>query len=202
MRYVFLDVDGVLNSDHTPDDPQSFTKLDRRNIAVFRELMECLYHRYGRDSVRIVLSSSWRRGEGVFREDDPLRGKLDTALAREGLIIDAETPQIGDQSGRGLEIMTWLSVHHAELDGYLVLDDCLFGDFRHYRITRHFVQTTCCGRSGTGGLQPKHIPCALCAIDREIRPDETGLLKNLINAADHSPWERSAAYSIKCCGSL
>lgn len=183
MRYVFLDVDGVLNSDYTKDYVLGFIALDHRNISIFADLMRQIYTLYGKEQVKLILSSSWRAGRdrfGNFKAGDAFRTTLDEFLAKENILIDDETPQILD-GGRGHEIMQYLLDEYRKgrsVDGYLVLDDHYFLDFKSLFITRHWVQSQCRTSAGTGGLLPKHIKPALAAIARPMNEDELELLQH------------------------
>ena len=118
MRYVFLDVDGVLNSDYTKDYVLGFIALDHRNISIFADLMRQIYTLYGKEQVKLILSSSWRAGRdrfGNFKAGDAFRTTLDEFLAKENIVIDDETPQILD-GGRGHEIMQYLSDEYRKAD--------------------------------------------------------------------------------------
>ena len=53
MKVIFLDIDGVLNCDKTPN-PRDFPYIvDKKLLARFRKLLE-------RTGAKVVLTSSWR----------------------------------------------------------------------------------------------------------------------------------------------
>jgi HAD domain in Swiss Army Knife RNA repair proteins len=53
MKVIFLDIDGVLNCDHTPN-PRKFPYVvDKKLLARFKKLLS-------RTGAKVVLSSSWR----------------------------------------------------------------------------------------------------------------------------------------------
>lgn len=137
MRVIFLDIDGVLNS-------EAFLReldVEHRELG-HHDLCECyrLEHQIDRDAVarlnhliaetgaKIVISSSWRR-----LLDPP---ELRRVLGEYGLVAEiiGETPdghddemraayEFPDQLFRGNEIDFWLKAH-PEVDRFVILDDC------------------------------------------------------------------------------
>ena len=114
MKVIFLDVDGVLNTNFTKRTLYDYyTFVDRRKVFRLRDIIE-------RTGAQIVLSSSWRE---IYSPIDKFC--LETLAAefnqvRCPLWIDI-TPVIrGGQ--RWQEIVKWL-VRHPEVTNYIVLDD-------------------------------------------------------------------------------
>jgi hypothetical protein len=173
-RVVFLDVDGVLNSE------AFLRKLEEQHRALGhadpvrpkRETTcECfkLYHQIDRDAIarlnrlvevtsaKIVISSSWRK---LF--DPP---ELHRILSEHGLVAEiiGETPDgahdsemreaLGhiDRIFRGHEIDYWLKTH-PEVDRFVILDD---GSDMAMHKNRH-VQTDC-----EEGLLDEHVELAI-----------------------------------------
>ena len=180
MRYIFLDVDGVLNSHSTKTRYDNcYAYLEDSNFAVLKTIMEMFNDKYGEENVQIILSSSWRTRfdiRGRKFESDSLRDSLDRVLERFGLKIEDQTPFINTQ-GRGIEIATYLALHSDNLDGYLVLDDCDYDDMKKYYCSRHWVQTSY--YANRGGLQPYHVKKAIAAMEKPIKEDEWQMLKDL-----------------------
>ena len=178
MRYVFLDVDGVLNSRYTTNDNgkiKGLAAIDYRNLAAFNTLMQELYKRYGKQDVKIILSSSWRIGS--YRGKNTFRDMLNEELRKYRLFIHDITPDL-PMGERGIEISTYLSGKLGILGGYLVLDDVFYTDYKPY-ITRHWVQTSYETLSGRGGFHEKHIKYALKMIEAPVKSDELNYLKQL-----------------------
>jgi hypothetical protein len=125
-KVLFLDIDGVLNSERTcvahDGFPHSFSKydmamFDHTAIALIRKLCE-------KTGCSIVLSSTWRLTSTVHE-------------VAEGLdlpVFDA-TPVL--PGIRGLEINAWLSAH-PEVTTYAIVDDN--SDMMASQMSR-FVQT-------------------------------------------------------------
>ena len=126
MKYVFLDVDGVLNSEQ-----------DRFSIDL--ETDEHLHHLKNiidATGAKIILSSSWRMGLCDGRNQ-----VLVKRLAEFGLSIEDMTPVLGEYWGRGQEIREWLLSHDYDRDAdkFVILDDEAFDIKELYG--RQLVQT-------------------------------------------------------------
>lgn len=103
MKVIFLDIDGVLNCDRTPN-PRHFPYIvDDRLLARFRELVDA-------SGAHVVLTSSWRV--------DPIG--LYAARFYEVPFDDIAPDMPG--MPRRTEILEWLGVH-AECSRYAVIDD-------------------------------------------------------------------------------
>jgi hypothetical protein len=130
---LFLDIDGVLNSDryryaHGPG--------VRANDLIDPEAVETLNHITERWALKVVISSSWR-----------VMPELESILRAKGV----EAKIIGKTSSRaavrGDEIRQWLA-EHPEVTAYVILDDD--GDMGE--LLDHLVQT-----DYRYGLQPEHM---------------------------------------------
>jgi hypothetical protein len=103
MNVIFLDIDGVLNSDATPN-PRKFPYIvDPGLLAIFRDLVS-------RTSATVVLSSSWRT--------DPV-GLL--AVKFYDVPFTDVCPDLPGVS-RCDEMLQWLSAHQ-EVHRFVVIDD-------------------------------------------------------------------------------
>ena len=129
MNIVFLDLDGVLVTMKSmvegfekglgtgEPDPDAVARL----IRLCRD-----------ESVRIVLSSSWRVGSSIL---DRL---ANWGIERSSFHDDWRTIDLGDAGIRGDEIAEWLS-RHPEVEHFVILDDD--DDFRADQLP-HLVQST------------------------------------------------------------
>ena len=118
MKIIFLDVDGVLNSEQ---DLFSWTIESDKHLI----LLGCIVRR---TNAKIVASSSWRNC-----------GLLDTLKKRLNdfsMSIYGKTKDIGE---RGLEIKEWLDNHNG-IESFVILDDEDF-DIKSY-FPDNFVQTS------------------------------------------------------------
>lgn len=103
MKVIFLDIDGVLNCDRTPN-PRHFPYIvDKRLLARFRKLVEV-------SGAQVVLTSSWRV--------DPIG--LYAARFYE-VPFDETCPDMPD-APRRTEILLWLE-SHTNCTRYAVIDD-------------------------------------------------------------------------------
>ena len=103
MKAIFLDIDGVLNSDETTN-PRKFPYIvDNRLLNIFRELVRIT-------EAKVVLSSTWRV--------DPV-GLL--AAKFYGVPFHDVCPDFPG-APRCEEVVSWLRTH-PEVVRYVVLDD-------------------------------------------------------------------------------
>ena len=103
MKIIFLDIDGVLNCDKTPN-PRKFPYIvDKKLLARFRKLLD-------RTAAKVVLSSSWRC--------DPV-GLL--AARHFGVPFIGVCPD-KPKSPRRNEMLAWLA-DHPRVTRYAVIDD-------------------------------------------------------------------------------
>jgi HAD domain in Swiss Army Knife RNA repair proteins len=103
MKVIFLDIDGVLNCEDTPN-PRKFPYvIDRRLLARLKKVLD-------RTGAKVVLSSSWRL--------DPV-GLL--AAKHWGVPFMDICPD-KPKSPRSEEMLTWLS-RHPKVTRYVVIDD-------------------------------------------------------------------------------
>ena len=103
MKVVFLDIDGVLNSDETPNPRKLPYVVDRKLHARLEKLIE-------RTGAKVVLSSTWRI--------DPI-GLY--AAKYWGVPFFDVCPDM-PKSPRRDEILEWLS-HHRRVTRYAIIDD-------------------------------------------------------------------------------
>lgn len=144
MKIIFLDVDGVLNSEddlmiHRKKNSIKgcilYAEVEDRPLKLLKEIVK-------KTSAKIVVSSSWRIGcersgkESVFGKG--LYEKLKRRLKDFGMEIYDITPSLGSGTQRGDEIREWLSKNETE--NFIILDDD--SDMREYINTEHFIHTT------------------------------------------------------------
>lgn len=106
-KYIFLDIDGVLNAHHnTVERWGGFIGIDPKHVAIFNKLVE-------ETGAEIVLSSAWR--------SDPDWHKTMTANG----IVDkflGKTKHLPTDF-RGIEIAEWLDSNAEKPFKYAILDD-------------------------------------------------------------------------------
>lgn len=148
MRVIFLDIDGVLNCDHTRQKipGTTFHGIEDNKVDLLQRLVQTC-------GAEIVLSSDWKIGWEPIDKDknDSHANYLDMKLAQYGLAILDKTPDSNSRFSRGQEIRQWLDEQDNVTD-YVILDDERFGDFSDNKLGSHFVQT-----SWKDGLQKNNI---------------------------------------------
>lgn len=142
-RVLFLDIDGVLNSNFWNDTHQreisDGTLIDADKIKLLALLVNST-------QAKIILHSGWR----VWFDDklNPTRKeaqRLVDMLAMEGLTIDGVTPDLTTEDIRRTkkfsmvkadEILLWLK-EHEDVSAWVVLDDL---DLHNVQIEEHQVK--------------------------------------------------------------
>lgn len=131
MKVLFLDVDGVLNSE------KYVRRHGNAGLIVDPARMELLQQIIRATDAAIVLSTSWREH---WSPDpslcDAVGEEINALFARYGLTVYGKTPTL--RAGREQEIAQWLR-ENPSVTRYAVLDDrFLSADF----LKDHFVLTS------------------------------------------------------------
>lgn len=160
MKIIFLDIDGVINSNFTDEYTKSGSLfVDDDKILLLKQLID-------ETGAKVVLSSTWRVGwshlqlgveSQLMHDFVELRDKLwehGIELYDRTIILDAFMRR------RGEEIQAYLD-NHDDIDGYVILDD-LNGKYLR-PCSAHLVQT-----SEWNGLEEKHIKAAKRILEMEI----------------------------------
>ena len=143
-KVIFLDIDGVLNSNFWNDNHQNEisegTLIDGEKVRLLGQLVRST-------GAGIVLHSGWKywfdeKGCPLRREAE----KLQSMLAKEGMKIAGITPDHSTEEIRRTkrfslikagEILAWLT-EHAEVKQWVVLDDL---DLHNEQVALHQVRT-------------------------------------------------------------
>jgi hypothetical protein len=159
MKVIFLDIDGVLNSQVWMMTQPPTTNFLR---AVDPSAVKLLYDLISRSGAVIVVSSTWR----ILNSLSNIRSILIEAGYPSPCPIIGKTPRlagtvtrpfdghkIGDRLVRGHEIQNWLEKQPAgSVESFVILDDD--SDMAH--LMPKLVNT-----SFETGLQPEHVERAL-----------------------------------------
>ena len=116
MKVIFLDIDGVLNSDEYFDKIKNL-KINTIEKQVDVEKIKLLKQAVDATGAKIVLSSSWR----YTRNANNLRA----LLLNYGIFADT-TPFLNNE--RGKEIKKFLT-EHKDVEDYVILDDEIFPSY-------------------------------------------------------------------------
>jgi len=113
MRIIFLDIDGVMNSERyyrTVDrNIKGWSRFDPSAVILIKRLIEEF-------DAKIVISSTWRFGAVEMLKDELVKLGLIKYLHK-----DWKTPQIYS-SNRGSEINMWLE-KYKDIENYVIIDD-------------------------------------------------------------------------------
>ena len=148
MKVIFLDVDGVLNSDEFFDNNKDNSYIDEKTVRLLKKAVE-------ETGAKVVVSSSFRYTRSF--------GKVQEILLRNGITFD-KTPFLDNE--RGKERKQWIAEHSkiseelkdgSEVEDYVVLDDDIFDDFDE-EILSHLIKMEENEVRGFGkGLQEKDV---------------------------------------------
>lgn len=163
MKVIFLDFDGVLNSEGSF--LYEYNRRHRRRERHLKgQVMETLCNvccanlqeiLYRYPTAKIVLSTTWRE---LF-DMDWLRKKLESYHVDSSKVID-KTPR--DWGGnRGIEIQLWLN-RHPEVTEYIIIDDNDWG-IKDIHGAYRFVKTD----DKEGGLNTKKMEEAMVKLSKK-----------------------------------
>lgn len=153
MKVIFLDIDGVLNSNN-------LKLIDKNNVALLKLLAE-------KTGAVIVMSSGWRS-----RFDDDMKPEtkeaihLQDILYEYGIRLFGKTPDFSTEEIRknrtfsevkAKEIKAWLS-DHTDIESFIVLDDMDLKDDDIKQRTVHIDNNT--------GLRDEDINAAVQMLDK------------------------------------
>ena len=167
MKVIFLDIDGVLNSEKTFV-RNYYIKKDTgiRPPDIDEEKVEYLSRIVKETNSYIVLSSSWRIFFNfVDNELLPAPGHKD-AVGLYNLFLKYDIPLI-DKKGRDVgakreeEIKDYLD-NHEDIENYLIIDDECFN--LNEEMNKHYIKTTFYGDQG--GLLNSQIEEAINILNK------------------------------------
>ena len=151
MKVIFLDIDGVLNSDEYIDRAKNTQGIER-HIDI--EKVKLLKKAINETDAKTVLTSSWRNSKDI--------GPLRELLEKYEIYFDV-TPFINWE--RGLEIKQWLSTHKC-VEDYIILDDEIYDSFDQEMLS-HLVKVSNANGRGLGeGLTQKDIDTIIKRLGR------------------------------------
>ncbi len=139
MKVIFLDIDGVLNTEESWDNNENEI-IDRNNVKIFKSVID-------QTGAVVVMSSGWRLwfDENMMPEDGYSQYLYDI-LCEFNIKLFGKTPDFSTAEIRtrktfshvkAKEIIAWLNEHET-VDKYIVLDDL---DLKNEEINSHLVRT-------------------------------------------------------------
>lgn len=179
MKVIFLDIDGVLNSE------KYYTEHleDMMENPVDRECVKRLKRIVDATGARIVLSSSWRTGWSRKKDQmDELCRKLVEILAEYQLEIYDKTC-ILNNGERGREIKFWIKNAPEKVESFVILDDHDF-QWEKYRLWKRWVQTD----YSDGGLQEQDVEKAVKILNEMLTKKQRKFIKYLQEGSHFLKW--------------
>lgn len=153
MKFVFLDIDGVLNYTGCRERIGDYTGVDDSRVELLAEIVYSC-----NPEARIVLTSTWKecwdRQPINSKELDPMAKYLVEKLRKCGLHLTGRTEE-KNLMQRGLGIQGWLR-KVGNVDEWVVLDDEIFPDYEERGIIPHLVRT-----NGNAGLTDNEVEKAI-----------------------------------------
>ena len=138
MKVIFVDVDGVLNSDDFIDSVKGSQDIDIKTIRLLKNAVN-------KTGAKIVMDTSFRYTQSFL--------KVQEMLLQNGILFD-KTPFIDNE--RGKEIKQYLA-EHKDIEDYILLDDVIFPDFDD-ELLEHLIKMDDTNSRGIGkGLQEKDV---------------------------------------------
>ena len=138
MKVIFVDVDGVLNSDDFIDSVKGKQDIDIKTVLLLKRAIE-------ETGAKIVMDTSFRYTQSFL--------KVQEMLLQNRIMFD-KTPFIDNE--RGKEIKQYLS-KHKDIEDYILLDDVVFPDFDD-ELLSHLIKMDDTNTRGIGkGLQEKDV---------------------------------------------
>jgi hypothetical protein len=150
MKILFLDIDGVLNSDSYDRrrDLSILSNIDESRLPLLKSIVD-------ETSAKIVLTSSWRKH---WNSDENLCDEsgiyITNTFAKFGLKIYDKIPDLGYNKRRE-EVKAWLARTTEPIESYVILDD---NAFFWEELYEHLVKTN--PRFGSG-LEKEHCEKAI-----------------------------------------
>ncbi len=151
MKVIFLDFDGVLNSDQydSERDQTADTNIDESRLPLLKQIVDAT-------GAKIVLSTTWRcYWEENPNDCDAIGIWMNALFAKYGLEIFGKTPRLSFRAGRKAEVLSWLEFAPEQVDSFVIIDDYAFG---WEELTSRLVKTSAhIGR----GLELCHVEKAI-----------------------------------------
>ena len=162
MKVIFLDKDGVLNSDEYFDKIEG---LDIKGIEsdVDIEKVKLLKEAVDETGARVVVTASARY---------TTNGQLLIQLLREYQMLVDLTPLINKK--RGIEIRQWLS-EHPDTEDFVILDDEIFDSYDEELMKKLIKISNGNGINFGEGLQRKDINQIIQRLGKRRQKDEDEL---------------------------
>jgi len=147
MKVIFLDIDGVLNSEEFFKNNTN-QSIDKNSVSILKNIVD-------KTGAIIVMSSGWRLWfDGNMMPEDGYSQCLYDILCEFDIKLFGKTPDFSTEEIRtrktfshvkAKEITAWLNEHEI-VDKYVVIDDL---DLKNEEINAHLIRTN--GQVGITG---------------------------------------------------
>lgn len=145
MKVIFLDFDGVLNSEEYIKQHNCGLSIDPSKMILLKQIVDAT-------AAKIVLTTSWREHwSDDLTKCDSAGALINRIFSTYSLQIFDKTPEL--HTRRELEIKCWLD-KRPEVKGFVVLDDRLLN--AEY-LNGHFIKTS----NYFGGLDETDVSKAI-----------------------------------------
>lgn len=129
MKYIFLDIDGVLNCS-----TGVYTFLHKDKVKILADIVK-------ETNAEIILISSWK--SKWFSQEKHSNGAhakvIDSVFAEFGISV-ADKTNDNNSWQRGKGIREYLGIHPAK--SWVILDDDFFPDYNQYGCDKHLIRTS------------------------------------------------------------
>ena len=129
-KIVFLDIDGVLNTERWYTQMNKSTPKDRFGYAFDPVAVDNLYKIIAGSDADIVVSSSWKcfglNGIQEMWKERNLPGNVIGVTPNtisDEMLLNMNLDELDEVAIRGREIEEWLSLHGKNVDNFVILDD-------------------------------------------------------------------------------
>ena len=124
MKIIFLDIDGVLNSDKYDE-----SRIDKNNDnSIDLSRVELLASLVKSTDAKIVLTSSWRVEWNKISALCGNYGKyINECFSKYGISVLDKTPFISYVGSRSKEVLSWIVNHRSDVESFVILDDMDYG---------------------------------------------------------------------------
>lgn len=141
-KYIFLDIDGVLNSEHTLESEHE--NFDQPYASIISDqYLKNLKYVVEKTDAKIILTSSWRVyfNNNIKNPNNIFAMALLASLNKYNLKLHDMTPFVKGpfSNERGLEIKTYINQNN--ITNYVIIDDEEFSDFKTHLDMSRFIQT-------------------------------------------------------------
>ena len=165
MKVIFLDIDGVLNTNLSTSYFQD-NRTGIRYLGIDDDKVKRLKRIVDETGAKIVLSTDWRYSfvPGASQQTESSAKYLYSKLQEQNLTVHDKTPII-HWCLREYEVKNYLE-DHPNISNFVILDDRAFGFRGEEDLKEHFIMTN--ADAAGGGLNERVANLAIDILKREV----------------------------------